>query len=123
MHRPWTAQHDDAATGGSVGAEVSGDLRESALEIVAVAAARTQPAHRVTALVRDTSHQRGDVFERAARRRFLWHAIDREVQLHRGAQHALQQRIVQFLREAGAFGETLFEAAVEAPRDLPQTET
>ena len=53
-------------------------------------------------------------------RRILGQAVDGDVQLHGGAEEALQQCIVQFLRDAGALAEPLFKAQVELPCKLAQ---
>ena len=50
-------------------------------------------------------------------------AFGGDVQLHRRAQEALQQRIVQLLRDAGALGQPLLEPHVELPRHLQHAQT
>ena len=44
--------------------------------------------------------------------------VVRHVELHGGAEAALKQGVVEFLSDAGSFGETLFEAEVELRRHL-----
>ena len=45
-------------------------------------------------------------------------SIGRHVQLHRRAEEALQQRVVQLLRDARPLGQALLEPHVELPGDL-----
>jgi hypothetical protein len=42
--------------------------------------------------------------------------------LHRGAEKSLQERIVQFLRDAGSFREPLLKAGMEATGELMEAE-
>ena len=56
------------------------------------------------------------------RRRILGQAVHGHVQLHGSAQKALQQRVVQFLRDAGALRQPLLETNVELAGELAQPE-
>ena len=79
---------------------------------------RPQPAHRVAALLDHPSHQIEHPAERRLGRRILRQPIGRDVELHRRADETLQQRVVQFLRDARPLREPLFEPHVELPGHL-----
>src|SRR5271168_4170428 len=49
--------------------------------------------------------------------------VHRNVELHGGAEHTLQQGIVQFLGYAHAFGKALFEADVQLSGGLVKAQT
>ena len=70
---------------------------------------RAQPPHRVAAFVDHPAHQ----LQNAVQWRLGWRirrkAVYRDVQLHGRAEEALQQSVMQFLRDARAFGQPLFK--------------
>ncbi len=77
----------------------------------------TQPPHGVPALLDHLPHQLKDAAERRFGRRILGQPVDRDVQLHGCAEKALQQGIVQFLRDASPLGQPLFKTNVELPSE------
>ena len=93
---------------------------EGLLQVVAALGA--QSADRDAAFVADAAHQREHALELLPVRRLGGQIVDGGMQLHRGAHHALQQRVVQLLRDARAFGQAFFETDVQLPRELPRAQ-
>ena len=121
IEQPGLAFHDDTIRRRLSGRQLALDAGERVLEIVSLAA-RAKAADGVAPFLDHAAHQIEHAGERGFRRRVLRQAIHGDVHLHRRADEPLQQRVVQFLGDAGSLRETLFEPDVELMRQLPQAE-
>ena len=111
--------HNDAKLDGflpsGLGRASSSRMRENACSRSSEALWRgAQSANRVTALFDHLPHQLKRASEGGLRGRIRGHAIGCDMDLHRDAEKALQQRIVQLLRDARSLSQPLLEAQIES---------
>ncbi len=110
---------DDAEIDSFLRVQLLADSREGLFEIVVLAAGRTQPSDCIASLFDHTPHQ----LEHPAQALLVWpfrrHMVYRNVELHRRAQKTLQQRVVQFLRDARSLRQPLLELKLQPRPHLP----
>src|SRR5262245_5462072 len=70
------------------------DARKRLFEIKRIRGDRAQPLNRVSAFFDDSSHQLLDPIQTRPGWRVLRQLLDRDVELHRGAEEALQQCVM-----------------------------
>ena len=72
----------------------------------------------VTAFFKHLSHYLHNMGQRRLRLQVFGQAINGDVKLHGGADDSLQQRVMEFLRDARALGQSFFKAQVQLSRHL-----
>src|SRR5215203_3497562 len=111
---------DDAKIREILHSELAGNPRQRWLQVVVRAPIRrAQALQGLAALLDDLAHQLLDPIETAPRGLAGGELVDGDVELHRGAEKALEQGIVELLRDARAFGKARLETAVETRPHLP----
>src|ERR1700722_1532669 len=96
------------------------DARKCLSQIQIAAVAGAQPLYRIAAFFDYLVHQLQDPPQRGLGGRIRRKAIGCHVQLHGCAEEALQQGVMQFLRDARPFREPLFKTNVELPGEIVQ---
>ena len=119
MHGPGATFDGDAKINLSLDSELLLDAGECLFDIKRVSAGRrAEAAQRLPAFFDDLPQDMQDMGERCARRQIFGQAINCDMQLHRSADDALQQCVVEFLCDARALGEPFFKAQVQSPSRL-----
>ena len=111
MQWPRLAVHNHAKSGVFLDGEFLLDARKRLFEIERTAMRRAQPANRVAAFLDHLLDQLQHAAQRWLGRRIGGQAVHRDMQLHGGAEEALQQRVVQFLRDAGPLEPAALQSA------------
>src|ERR1700733_2431271 len=97
--------------------------REGSLKVLAARFRCAQPTQRISTLFSDCTHQLQDPFQERFGGRVLWELVFRYIKLERGAQNTLQQRVMQFLRDAGTLVKSLLEQGVQSMSQLKHAKT
>jgi hypothetical protein len=87
-------------------------MGEGRFERHAWAAVGAWPAHGVAAFLDYQPRELRGAGQQGARRRIVGQQVRGDIHLHGGAQESLQERIVQFLCDAGSLRQALLEAQV-----------
>src|ERR1700757_4545661 len=109
---PGSALHNDTKLALCGNCEIVLDVGKLLREILAKDFWRAEAANGVATLIDDAPHQLQDATEHGLCGGILRQAFIGDVELHGSAHESLEQRIVKFLGDASAFGETLFEPQV-----------
>src|ERR1700728_259603 len=97
--------------------------REGNLKVLAARFRCAQSTQRISTLFSDCTHQLQDPFQERFGGRVLRELVFRYIKLERGAQNTLQQRVMQFLRNARTLGKPLLEAIIQSFRQLMNTQS